>query len=338
MPTLECSQHRSHHVTRSPCTQANPVHTNTGRGSVDTCSTCGLSWVPFFGCGLHHKPRSLPVSLGRFLSTSPSFCTKEGITHRSCPAAPGPVRLLRSCSIFLQRPGLQPPSVLLLRLWCYKFVACRLSVPPAVFLGLRTRLHRTILPTNANCSGRKGVAQEQGSGWFWADGSRKESLGALGGFYALLVEVARCMAGRGAGAVGGWQASQPPAYLTLSLLLCYCCCSFVLSVLSVGPGGLMMPPIYARVSTQSKHPQKSGLMRNKHHHFITAIIKFSLTTESAMKKIGDSNTRCSSWLSRPTSTKTKYAVKKLHDIDTTEVNTLIRPVGEKKAHARLTPD
>ncbi|KAG8517160.1 E3 ubiquitin-protein ligase RING2 [Galemys pyrenaicus] len=49
----------------------------------------------------------------------------------------------------------------------YKFVACHLSVPPAV--GLCTRLHRTILPTIANCSGRMG-ALEAGSGWFWTDG------------------------------------------------------------------------------------------------------------------------------------------------------------------------
>ncbi|KAG8509766.1 X-linked retinitis pigmentosa GTPase regulator-interacting protein 1 [Galemys pyrenaicus] len=67
------------HVTHRPCTQANPVHTHMGRGSVDTSSTCGLSWVPFFGCGLHHKPRSLPVPLERFLSSSPSL--KRGITH-----------------------------------------------------------------------------------------------------------------------------------------------------------------------------------------------------------------------------------------------------------------
>ncbi|ELW50384.1 60S ribosomal protein L23a [Tupaia chinensis] len=50
---------------------------------------------------------------------------------------------------------------------------------------------------------------------------------------------------------------------------------------------------------QPKYPQKSTPKRNKLDHY--AIIKFPLTTESAMKKIEDSNTLCSLWMSRPTS-------------------------------------
>ncbi|ELW71431.1 60S ribosomal protein L23a [Tupaia chinensis] len=42
---------------------------------------------------------------------------------------------------------------------------------------------------------------------------------------------------------------------------------------------------------QPKYPQKSAFRRNKLDHY--PIIKFPLTTESAMKKIEDNNTLCS---------------------------------------------
>ncbi|KAH0511231.1 60S ribosomal protein L23a [Microtus ochrogaster] len=48
-------------------------------------------------------------------------------------------------------------------------------------------------------------------------------------------------------------------------------------------------PNTLRLRRQPKYPRKSAPRRNKLDHY--AIIKFPLTTESAMKKIEDNNTR-----------------------------------------------
>uniref|UniRef100_A0A8D2HNY0 Large ribosomal subunit protein uL23 n=1 Tax=Urocitellus parryii TaxID=9999 RepID=A0A8D2HNY0_UROPR len=74
-----------------------------------------------------------------------------------------------------------------------------------------------------------------------------------------------------------------------------------------------------------KYPWKSTPRRNKLDH--QAIIKFPLTTESAMKKIEDNNT-----LVFIVDVKANK-----HQIKQT-VNTLIRPDGEKKTYVRLAPD
>ncbi|KAH0510730.1 60S ribosomal protein L23a [Microtus ochrogaster] len=76
--------------------------------------------------------------------------------------------------------------------------------------------------------------------------------------------------------------------------------------------------------------------RNKLDHY--AIIKFPLTTESAMKKIEDNNTLVFIVEVKTNKHQIKQAVKKLYDIDVAKVNTLIRPDGEKKAYVRLAPD
>merc|ERR1712129_38343 len=68
------------------------------------------------------------------------------------------------------------------------------------------------------------------------------------------------------------------------------------------------------------------------------ILKFPLTTESAMKKIEDNNTLVFIVDKRANKPQIKYAVKKLYDIDVSKVNTLVRPDGSKKAYVRLAPD
>uniref|UniRef100_A0A8C2YQ54 Large ribosomal subunit protein uL23 n=1 Tax=Chinchilla lanigera TaxID=34839 RepID=A0A8C2YQ54_CHILA len=83
-----------------------------------------------------------------------------------------------------------------------------------------------------------------------------------------------------------------------------------------------------RLRRQPKCPRKSAPRRNKLDHY--AIVKFPLTTESAMKKIEDSNTLASKH-------QIKLAVRKLYNIDVTKVSTLIRPDGEKKACIPLAP-
>uniref|UniRef100_A0A8C0MKU7 Large ribosomal subunit protein uL23 n=1 Tax=Canis lupus familiaris TaxID=9615 RepID=A0A8C0MKU7_CANLF len=86
---------------------------------------------------------------------------------------------------------------------------------------------------------------------------------------------------------------------------------------------------------QPKYPQKSAPRRSKLNHY--AIIKLSLTTESAIKKIEDNKHTCVHCV-KANKHQIKQAVKKLYDIDVAKVNTLIRPDGEKKAYVRLAPD
>ncbi|KAK1327864.1 hypothetical protein QTO34_012773 [Cnephaeus nilssonii] len=104
---------------------------------------------------------------------------------------------------------------------------------------------------------------------------------------------------------------------------------------------ICMSPTFRRPKTlrlrrQPKYPRKSAPRRNKLDHY--AIIKFPLTTESAMKKIGDNNTLVFIVDVKTNKHQIKQAVKKLYDIDVAKVNTLIRPDGEKKAYVRLAPD
>ncbi|XP_051009654.1 60S ribosomal protein L23a-like [Acomys russatus] len=87
---------------------------------------------------------------------------------------------------------------------------------------------------------------------------------------------------------------------------------------------------------QPKHPEKSTPRRNELDHY--AIIKFPLTTESAMKKIEDNNTLVFIVDVKVNKHQIKQAVKKLYDIDVAKVKTLVRPDKEKKAYVRLAPD
>ncbi|XP_006840038.1 PREDICTED: 60S ribosomal protein L23a-like [Chrysochloris asiatica] len=94
-------------------------------------------------------------------------------------------------------------------------------------------------------------------------------------------------------------------------------------------------PNTLRLRRQPKYPRKSAPRRNKFDHY--AIIKFPLTTESAIKKFEDNNT-----LVLIVDVKVKRlshkAMKQLCNIDIAKVNFLIRPFGEKKAYVRLAPD
>ncbi|KAM8936527.1 large ribosomal subunit protein uL23-like [Lycaon pictus] len=95
-------------------------------------------------------------------------------------------------------------------------------------------------------------------------------------------------------------------------------------------------PKTLRLRRQPKYPRKSAPRRNKLDHY--AIIKFPLTTESAMKKIENNNTLVFIVDVKANKHQIKQAVKKLYDIHVAKVNTLIRPDGEKKAYVRLAPD
>ncbi|KAL8584784.1 60S ribosomal protein L23A [Nucella lapillus] len=85
-----------------------------------------------------------------------------------------------------------------------------------------------------------------------------------------------------------------------------------------------------------RYPRKSAPRVNRLDAF--SIVKYPLTTESAMKKIEDNNTLVFIVDKRANKPLVKQAVKKLYDIEVARVNTLIRPDGEKKAYVRLMPD
>ncbi|ELW65452.1 60S ribosomal protein L23a [Tupaia chinensis] len=94
-------------------------------------------------------------------------------------------------------------------------------------------------------------------------------------------------------------------------------------------------PKTLRLWRHPKYPWKSTPRRNKLDHY--AIIKFPLTTESAMK-IEDNNTLMFIVDIKGNKHQIKQAVKKLYDIDVAKVNTLIRPDREKKAYVRVGSD
>lgn len=87
---------------------------------------------------------------------------------------------------------------------------------------------------------------------------------------------------------------------------------------------------------QPKYPRKSVPNRNRMDAY--NIIKYPLTTEAAMKKIEDNNTLVFLVHVRANKHHIKAAVKKLYDINVANVNTLIRPDGQKKAYVRLARD
>ncbi|XP_070571523.1 large ribosomal subunit protein uL23-like [Ptychodera flava] len=95
-------------------------------------------------------------------------------------------------------------------------------------------------------------------------------------------------------------------------------------------------PKTLKLRRNPKYPRRSVPRRNKLDHY--NIVKFPLTTESAMKKIEDNNTLVFIVALKANKPQIKQAVKKLYDIDVAKVNTLIRPDGQKKAYVRLAPD
>ena len=71
---------------------------------------------------------------------------------------------------------------------------------------------------------------------------------------------------------------------------------------------------------------------------MTALFRYPLTTESAMKKIEENNTLVFIVDVRSNKRQISQSVKKMYDIQTAKVNTLVRPDGLKKAYVRLNQD
>merc|ERR1712046_86740 len=87
---------------------------------------------------------------------------------------------------------------------------------------------------------------------------------------------------------------------------------------------------------EPKYPRKYRAKQNPLDKY--SMIRFPLTTESAMKKIEENNTLVFIVDVRASKLQIKQAIKELYEIDTQKINTLIRPDGQKKAYVRLTQD
>merc|ERR1711934_45997 len=96
-------------------------------------------------------------------------------------------------------------------------------------------------------------------------------------------------------------------------------------------------PKTLKLDRNPKYPRKyrpSSNQLDRHQ-----ILKYPLTTESAMKKIEENNTLVFIVDVRASKSQIKEAIKKMYDpIDVLKINTLIRPDGQKKAYVHLTQD
>merc|ERR1719265_214878 len=85
-----------------------------------------------------------------------------------------------------------------------------------------------------------------------------------------------------------------------------------------------------------KYPRRSVASRQKVDKY--TIIKYPLTTESAMKKIEEINTLVFVVEISANKRQIKEAVQSMYDVQCQKINTLIRPDGQKKAYVHLTQD
>ncbi len=97
-------------------------------------------------------------------------------------------------------------------------------------------------------------------------------------------------------------------------------------------------PKTLRLARNPKYVRRSVPSAHKFNEF--RVIKYPLTTESAMKKIEEDNSNTLVFIVDLAANKRqiKDAVHKLYDVKAARVNTLIRPDGQKKAYVKLTSD
>ncbi|ODV62025.1 60S ribosomal protein uL23 ASCRUDRAFT_75249 [Ascoidea rubescens DSM 1968] len=103
-----------------------------------------------------------------------------------------------------------------------------------------------------------------------------------------------------------------------------------------------------RTSTTFRLPKTLKLSRNPkrisksvpHYNRLDSykIIVAPIVSETAMKKIEDSNTLVFQVDLKANKNQIKTAVKDLYEVEALKINTLIRPNGTKKAYVRLTAD
>jgi large subunit ribosomal protein L23Ae len=95
-------------------------------------------------------------------------------------------------------------------------------------------------------------------------------------------------------------------------------------------------PATLKRTRDAKVAKRSTVKMQKLDEF--AVVKYPLTTESAMKKIEEHNTLVFIVDTRSNKKQIRSAVEKLYDIRTSKINTLIRPDGLKKAFVKLALD
>jgi len=85
-----------------------------------------------------------------------------------------------------------------------------------------------------------------------------------------------------------------------------------------------------------KYSRKSFPRKNPLNQY--TIIRYPVTSESAMQQIENNSTLVFIVDIRANKRKIKEAVEKMYQIKAAKINTLIRPDGLKKAYVRLSPD
>merc|ERR1712036_2121 len=96
-------------------------------------------------------------------------------------------------------------------------------------------------------------------------------------------------------------------------------------------------PVTLALAREPKYPRKYRASPNRLDRY--QILKYPLTTESAMKKIEENNTLVFIVDVRASKLQIKDAIKKMYEpIDVSKINTLVRPDGQKKAYVHLTQD
>ncbi|KAF0852844.1 60S large subunit ribosomal protein uL23 (rpL23A) [Andalucia godoyi] len=95
-------------------------------------------------------------------------------------------------------------------------------------------------------------------------------------------------------------------------------------------------PSTLALARNPKYLRRATVSTKKTDQF--AVLRFPLTSETAMKKIEDNNTLVFIVNRRSTKKQIAAAIKTMYDVDVAKVNTLIRPDGLKKAFIRLAPD
>mmetsp|Transcript_5882 Transcript_5882/g.7414 ORF Transcript_5882/g.7414 Transcript_5882/m.7414 type:complete len:145 (+) Transcript_5882:309-743(+) len=95
-------------------------------------------------------------------------------------------------------------------------------------------------------------------------------------------------------------------------------------------------PKTLKLARQPKYTTRAVARENRMDKF--RVIKYPLTTESAMKKIEDHNTLVFIVDLKANKRQIKEAVKSMYKIKVDKVNTLIRPDAQKKAYVHLTSD
>jgi len=95
-------------------------------------------------------------------------------------------------------------------------------------------------------------------------------------------------------------------------------------------------PKTLHLARKPQYARRSVPVQHKLDHF--RVIKHPVTTESAMKKIEDTNTLVFLVDIKANKPQIKAAVTELYKIKVVKVNTLIRPDGQKKAYVHLHPD